>query len=118
MRACYIHSMKMDDPQALLKQLDSQLRILVLVKGRLANGESHYAYASMPPSAYAAFKEAEAAGAYDLADFGDILAHGSGDQPPADVMAQMESSHGADHELESKLQSLLGDIQGRIIATP
>src|SRR5262245_3045997 len=93
------------DAEAILKQMDEDVGILVLVQGTLPDGSAHYAYASVPPSRYMAFKEAEAKGNYDLAQFGNILAHGKGKEPPADVRARMEQEYGANHRFEEELEA-------------
>ena len=94
------------DPQALLQQLDEEMQLLVLVTGELQDGSSHYAYVSIRPSRYAAFKEAEQKGNYDLGEYGTILTHGAG-APSEDVKMEMEEKYGADHMFESQLESLL-----------
>ena len=85
--------------------------ILVLVSGTLTNGQSHYAYASIAPSKYAAFKQAEAKGDYDLAQFGKILAHGEGEEPPQEVKQQMQEEFGVNHYLEEDLGRLMQKMQ-------
>lgn len=95
------------DMQAMLEQIDQEMQLLLLVTGELPDGSAHYAYASIPPSKYQAFKEAEAKGNYDLAAFGKILAHGAGQVPPPEVQAQMEEEYGADHMFEEQLETLL-----------
>ena len=80
-----------DEYQRLMQQIDEEVNILVLVSGTLEDGSAHYAYVSIPPSKYVAFKQAEAAGHYNLADYGTILHHGAGKQPGADVQQQMEA---------------------------
>ena len=96
-----------DTVQDLLRQMDEEVQILVLVTGTLSDGSEHYAYASIPPSKYQAFKAAEAKGNYDLAAFGNILRHGEGKTPPADVMQEMEEQHGADHMFEAELEAMI-----------
>ncbi|MBN67405.1 MAG: hypothetical protein CMM94_07570 [Rickettsiales bacterium] len=97
--------------EQMLEQLDTQMHILVLVQGELEDGQAHYAYASIPPSKYQAFKEAEAKGHYDLADFGVILVHGPGKEPPDEVKRRMEEEHGANHMFEEQLDAALKQVQ-------
>lgn len=94
------------DWDALLKQVDEDLQILELVTGQLPDGSDHYAYVSIPPSKYAAFKEAQAAGQYDLAHYGIILRHGPGLTPPDDVQKEMAEIYGADHHFEEELRAM------------
>ncbi len=103
-----------EEAEELLKKMDEDVGILVLVQGTLPDGKSHYAYASIPPSKYMAFKEAEAAGNYDLADFGKILAHGEGVEPPSDVVKRMADEHGASHTFEEDFEAWLAEI-GRAV---
>lgn len=94
-------------PDHALHTLDEKLSILVLVSGTLKNGESHYAYASIPPSHYPAFKEAQAAGSFKLEDFGSILTHGEGKEPPPEIKQRMTDEYGANHYFEQEMQQLL-----------
>lgn len=90
-----------------LGALDEKLSILVLVSGTLKNGESHYAYASIPPSLYGAFKKAQAAGSFKLEEFGSILSHGEGKEPPPEVKQRMTDEFGANHYFEQEMEQLM-----------
>ena len=94
----------------LLKLMDEDVQILTLVQGTLEDGSPHYAYVSIPPSRYQAFKTAEAAGSYNLALFGKILAHGKGKEPPADVQKRMVEEYGANHHFEEDLDRMMQDL--------
>jgi hypothetical protein len=98
------------DPDT-LTQMDESMRILTLVKGTLADGSKHYAYVSIPPSRYQAFKEAETKGNYNLAAYGTILSHGKGSEPSADVKKRMEKDYGANHHFEKDLHELTKRMQ-------
>lgn len=100
-----------EEAEALLKQMDADVGILVLVQGTLPDGSAYYAYASIPPSKYMAFKEAEAKGHYDLAQFGKILAHGKGTEPPPEVVKQMAEEHGASHTFEEDFEKWVAEFQ-------
>lgn len=99
-----------EDAEELLRKIDAEVGILVLVQGALPDGSGHYAYASIPPSKYLAFKEAEAAGNYDLAQYGKILAHGAGKNPPPDVVKKMADEHGASLTFEEDFEKWLAEI--------
>ena len=99
-----------EEVESLLKAMDEDVGIRVLVTGTLENGEPHYAYASIPPSRYMAFKEAESAGNYDLAAFGKILAHGKGHEPPQEVQQRMAEEHGANHRFEEEFNAWLEEF--------
>jgi hypothetical protein len=102
------------DAEKILKQMDEDVGILVLVQGTLADGSAHYAYAAVPPSRYMAFKEAEAAGNYDLATFGKILAHGAGKTPPPEVEKRMAEEYGANHRFEEDMTAWAEDLQRQL----
>ena len=84
--------------------------VLVLVKGRDARGESHYAYAAITPSKYMAFQAAQAAGAYNLSDFGAILHHGKGLEPSLEVQKELEEKYGACHDFAEKLMEAMKNL--------
>jgi hypothetical protein len=94
------------DLQNLLEQIDEDIKILMLISGELADGSKHYAYVSIPPSKYDAFKAAEAKGNYNLAEFGEILFHGEGKEPSANVQKEMAEKYGADHRFEEELEAM------------
>ncbi len=98
------------DFQEALRQIDEEVQLIVLVTGTLEDGSAHYAYASIPPSKYQAFKNAEAVGNYDLTEYGKILAHGEGLEPPEEVKKRMEDEHGADHMFEEQLQEMMNGL--------
>ena len=100
------------DWESLLRQIDTELQILELVSGQLADGSDHYAYVSIPPSRYVDFKHAQAVGHYDLAQYGTILRHGAGLTPPPDVQKEMEEQHGADHHFQEELEQLAKSLKG------
>lgn len=99
--------------ESLIRQMDEQLKLLLLVTGALKDGTRHYAYVSMQLSRYPAFRQAEAAGNYNLAEFGEIVAHGEGNAPPASVKSEIEAAYAATHLFEPQLQDLLGAAQLR-----
>lgn len=103
--------------EELLKMMDEDIGILVLVQGTLPDGSEHYAYASIPPSKYMFFKEAEAKGNYDLGKFGKILAHGKGKNPPADVEKRMKDEYGANHRFEEELTDWIDQLKRQLPAS-
>ena len=84
-------------------QLIENLRVIVLVSGLLADNSPYYAYVLIRSEVYMAFKQAEAKGDYDLAQYGEIIAHGHGLEPDAITRKQVEDTYGADHTFEDKL---------------
>lgn len=96
-----------DEQTDIFKDIDEQLRIIVLVTGALEDGTSQWAYASIPLTKYEAFKAAQDKGHYDLGDYGIILEHGSGKEPPAAIIQKMKDEHGADHKFEEELDAMI-----------
>lgn len=91
----------------LREAVDSAVEIIVLVRGTLADGRAFWAYASMPPSRYPAYKAMETAGqSYRLEDWGTILRHGLGEEPPLDVKVEMHDAYGADDQFETNMLRL------------
>lgn len=95
--------------EAELKEADENVDILVLTSGTLADGGDFYAYVAIPPSKYQAFLEAEQAGNYNLAEFGEILASGDTLEPPAEVAKEMEEKYGANPNFEEEFVEALQD---------
>ncbi len=88
-----------------LHHIDSNLDMIVLVSGTLDDGTPHFAYVSIPPSKYDAFKEAEAKGNYRLAEFGTILRHGKGLKPSAEIEQEMIENYAVSHQFEKAFQA-------------
>jgi hypothetical protein len=66
--------------------------ILTLVTGKVS-GKNHWAYALIPPQNWPAFLYVQSQGGYDLSEYAsDILAHGDGETPPADVLDTIKTS--------------------------
>jgi hypothetical protein len=100
-------------PEEILWQMDEDVQILTLVQGTLADGGAHYAYVSIPPSKYMAFKQAEAKGNYNLRDFGKVLHHAKG-KPSAEVQKQMAEQYGADHRFEEEINAMVAKMQAAL----
>ena len=95
--------------QNAMEAMDYEMGIVELVSGYIGK-EPHYAYALIPPSKYLAFKEAEKAGNYDLADYGEILAHGPGLVPPDDVKKEMAEKYGASDSFEEDVAEAMKSL--------
>lgn len=93
-----------DTQEDLLRRMEEEAGILTLVTGTLADGADHYAYAVIPPRKYIEFKAAQEKGDYNLAEFGEIVAHGPGKTPPEDVKKRMEDEYGANPDFEAELR--------------
>lgn len=81
---------------------DSSAVILVLVRGELA-GNLQWAYVLMKPRGFLKFKLAEMRGSYNLADYGEIVARGSGLVPCDDTVRIMSQRYGARQDAEAIL---------------
>jgi DNA-binding transcriptional regulator YiaG len=63
-------------------------RIIVLIYGKLENGNNFWLFAAVQPSQYHAFVGAQRAGSLDLYKFepyGEIIVSGEGDSPPEEI---------------------------------
>lgn len=87
------------------------LSVVTLVQGVLTDGQPHYAYVRIPKDRYSDFKRAEASGSYDLRDFGEILCHGEGLMPSADIVEEMRRRYGTDHHFEDNLMHMAQVIE-------
>jgi hypothetical protein len=89
---------KQDVPPSIMEEH----AFITLVQGQI-DGKSYYAYARIPLSKYLAFKEAEEKGDYDLADFGEILEHGPGKNPPPEVKKRMIEKYKISENFEEEV---------------
>ncbi|GEM_PF-3276482 len=80
--------------------------LVVLCQGQRGDGSPYWAYVQLAPTKAKAFKAAQAAGeAFDLEDFGEILAWGTDADVPADVQQRMEREHRVSHDFEQDLRN-------------
>ena len=100
----------------LRKEIDDNVKILVLVRGMLESGNPHWAYAAIPLSRYELFKQAEARGNYDLGDFGRIITHGSGKEPDEATIQRLKEEYGADHQFEEELGRMMQQVDAALKA--
>lgn len=82
---------------------------VVLVQGEGQQGEAQWAYALIPSDRFMAFRMAEQAGAYNLADFGTIVCSGTGAEPPQDVRERMAEEYGCNPDFESQMEEALAE---------
>ena len=91
----------------LREAIDGNVEVIVLVQGNVSDGRAFWAYVSMPPSRYSAFKALEAANqGYRLEEWGTILRHGFESAPPLDVKVEMHDAYGADDAFEANVMRL------------
>ncbi len=82
---------------------DKLLHSIVFVRGVSPDKKPIWAFAAIQSNLYAKFKIAEAKGTYDLSQFGSIIEHGQGIQPPEEVLQHMRSAYGASMDFEENL---------------
>lgn len=83
------------------------VQTLVLVRGKDMQGAAQWAYALIPADNYLPFRLAESEGAYRLADFGQVLHYGAGENPPEDITRQMAEEYGANAHFEEELREMI-----------
>lgn len=88
-------------------QAEESIATVVLVRGEGAQGQPQWAYALIPAEQFLAFREAEAAGAYDLAEFGTVLHSGAGENPPDELVQRMAEEYGCDADFERHMAEAL-----------
>lgn len=86
---------------------DDGVQTLLLVRGKDMQGAPQWAYALISADNYLPFKLAEAEGAYRLADFGQVLHYGAGENPPEDITRKMADEYGASANFEEELRVML-----------
>ena len=77
----------------------------------MADGNPYWAYLKLSPVKAKAFKQAQAAGAFQLQDFGDILCWGVGESVPDETRERMEREELVCHSLDDELQRKLRDYR-------
>jgi hypothetical protein len=78
---------------------DDVTRIIMLIYGKLEDGNPFWCYVAVKPSQFEAFKAAEAAGTinlYEFAPYGEVIVSAPGQTPPAEVTRQVAEMYGAD----------------------
>ena len=81
--------------------------IFILVKGQKTDDTDFWAYIAIHPSKYEFFKIAEASGEYNLNEFGNIIRHGIGSEPPEADKTYMKQNFDFDETLEKTLKENL-----------
>lgn len=93
---------------------EESVATVVLVRGENMEGQAQWAYALIPADNYMAFREAEAAGAYDLAAYGTVVASGNGAEPPEDVRAAMAEEYGCNPAFEQEMEAALAEAAAQL----
>jgi hypothetical protein len=94
---------------------DGDLQNVVLVRGKDMQAEPQWAYALIPADNYLAFRQAESEGNYSLADFGEVLHFGAGENPPEDIAKEMAENYGADPKFEEELLAVMDEALDSVL---
>lgn len=84
--------------------------IMILCRGRGADGNSCWAYMCIKPSMARSFKEARDKGAFDIEDYGTVIEEGLGAEPSTEVKRRMEREYGMNHNYEDDLLRAVDSI--------
>lgn len=101
-------------------------RIIMLVYGKLENGNPFWCYCAVKPSMFDTFKADEAAGKLNLYEFdpyGEVIVSGEGEKPPQEVTQKVAEMYNADpasffqpidpkKEIADKIESLKSQESG------
>ncbi|MBN8531330.1 MAG: hypothetical protein J0L97_05655 [Alphaproteobacteria bacterium] len=86
--------------------------VVNLVRGMTVDGQPQYAYVAVRAAINTQFREALATTDCDVQEWGIVLAHGTGENPPPEVMQQMEQQYGVNHNLEHEMYEQMYGKQG------
>jgi hypothetical protein len=74
------------------RAIDEATTLVVLVRGVTVAGDPVWAFVLMTPSSHGAYLRAAPDGC-NIDDYGTVVAHGAGPEPPPDVVARMRREH-------------------------
>lgn len=78
--------------------------IIEFFKGNTKYGSPFFAYIAVPAGEFEAYRRAVASGKpFDLTEYGEILASGTGHAPPDDVLRALKDHYGVSHDFEKDL---------------
>lgn len=95
-------------------QHDETIATIVLVRGEDMEGQPQWAYALVSADRYMEFKQAEEAGEYNLADYGEVLHIGPGSEPPEDIRRQMADEYGCNPNFEEEMEAMLLEVMEQL----
>lgn len=104
----------MDKKDEFEKIIDSEIGYIEFIQATYLDEDKtekqHWYYVSIAPSKYEAFKSAQENGSYDIKDFGEILYHGPGTEPPEDIKELMREAYGIQDDFENHLSQAVKQI--------
>src|ERR1700691_3029656 len=84
-----------------LKKADEEVSLIVFVNGKRPDDSAFWAFLAIPPSKIMGFKKAQQLGeSFLLDEYGEIIKHGVGKEPPTDVVKEMQENYGFDPDFE------------------
>jgi len=84
---------------------EPEIGVVTLITGKDMNSNAQYAYAFIPARNYHDFSLAvEKGGSYKVSDFGYVLCHGNGAEPPERVKQEMKDKYAASDQFEKELE--------------
>lgn len=87
-----------------LEDADNGARIICLMTGAMDNGEDGWVFIAVRPSLYELFYASCKHGDELLPEaYGEVIAHGKGLPPPADVVKRMQNRYGFDPHFSDRL---------------
>jgi len=78
--------MKANNLNKIIENFDSDFGMLTIVRGINSKDKEFWALIAIEASKYSEFKIAEEIGNYNLSDYGEILEHGLGKNPPEEIL--------------------------------
>lgn len=101
-------------PLSTQSMADLLCMLIVLCRGKIAEGRPFWAYMCIKPSMAKAFHES-CGGAFNLEDYGTIIEYGEGTEVPEQVKRRMEHHYGADHHYEDALREAVEKLQNQYL---
>jgi len=87
-----------------LEEADDGARIICLMTGATDSGEDGWVFIAVRPGLYTQFHASCKVGEKLLPEaYGEVIAHGKGLPPPADVVKRMQSRYGFDPHFSDRL---------------
>ena len=81
--------------------------IFFLSQGEMLDGRPYWAYVLVPLDRVEAYQAAGLKGDLDLREYGTILHWGVGEEPPAEIKAEMEKNYKLQHDFVQKMTAEL-----------
>ena len=103
-------TMKINNPDIIMKRVKEQMGYVVLSTGIRADDVPYYAYVYMPIEQYLQYQTIRQQGGFNLADYGTIILQGEGETPPDHIKKEMKEKYNVDDKFEENLEALIQQI--------